>query len=147
MSELLVFYASMSGNSEFLAGEIVRLLDEQGQAATLRHADTLDLDAIAAHERVIAVIPSWGDGELPADAEPLGEALAAREEPLTLRYALVAPGDRSYPDFCGGGRRFAELLDGAGATAVGERLELDGGPVERHVEAVAAWLRQLDWAA
>ncbi|MEM6704045.1 MAG: flavodoxin family protein [Acidobacteriota bacterium] len=136
-----IIYASMSGNSEFVAEEVQRRID----GSELIHADGLTPERLATLGRVVAVIPTWGRGEIPADAERIAQALeGCGEDALAaLEFALIAPGDRTYPDFCGGGLRFASLLKAHGARELQPPLTLDGIPMERHLDDIDAWLAAL----
>lgn len=146
---LLIAYASMSGNSEFLAGEVHgQLTDALGDAATLVHLDALGWETLTSTARALFVIPTWGSGEVPVDAEALYDRLRAPESSGALdglEFGLIAPGDRAYEDFCGGGKRFAEALKGAGATEAFSALLLDGNPIEQHLDVVAKWVEKLPW--
>lgn len=132
----VVLYASMSGNAEWLALEIARV-----QSIPSVHADLARVPDLADAGRVLAVMPTWGRGELPLDAGPLARALAAAPGALAgVAFGLIALGDRRYPDFCGGGLAFARLLVAAGASELAPPLLLDGAPVERHWGEVEHWL-------
>lgn len=140
---MLIAYASMSGNSEFVAQQV------QGRVGgDVVHADDLTVERLKGTERALFVVPSWGDGEVPADAEPLYEALqqAGPGALPALRFALIAPGNRSYADFCGGGKRFAAALAGAGAQPIADPLLVDGA-IEPQLDAILAWVDGLAWPA
>jgi len=147
----------MSGNSQHLAEAIAGWWTEGEPTAAPARSETTDLVPLSALQTTrvaIFVIPTWGQGEIPAPAEPLFAALqAAPEGSLAgLTYALVAPGDRSYPDYCGAGRLFDAALQRCGARRVGAILCLDGIPMERHYQPVMGWLggvrpQLTSWAA
>jgi len=135
----VVLYASMSGNAEWLALEIAR-----ARSIPSVHADLARVPELARAGRVLAVMPTWGRGELPLDASPLVRALAAAPGALAgVAFAVVALGDRRYPDFCGGGLTFARLLVAAGASELAPPLLLDGAPAERHWGEVERWLARV----
>jgi len=71
-----------------------------------------------------------------------------RPDLSSLRYGVIALGDRTYPaTFCFGGKRFDALLRALGATRIGEILIHDASagtiPEEVAVEWAATWVGQL----
>jgi sulfite reductase (NADPH) flavoprotein alpha-component len=138
----------MSGNSEFLAEWIADALKAKSTQAEVDHADALTLDRLGGLSDVIFVIPTWGSGEVPAPAEPLYMAMQAATPTVPpalshLRYAMVAPGDTTYPDFCGGAKRFDEAVARHGARRLGTILMLDGIPMEKHLDRLERWLNDV----
>lgn len=147
-SGIVVIHASMSGNSEFLAEWIVDALKAKGIQASVEHADAVTLDRLASLNDAIFVIPTWGSGEVPAPAEPLYFAMQAASPTVPpalaqLRYAMVAPGDTTYPDFCGGAKLFDEAVARHGARRLGTILMLDGIPMEKHLNRLERWLNDV----
>jgi sulfite reductase (NADPH) flavoprotein alpha-component len=143
MAQLPVIYASMSGNSEFLANQIADYLNEKHSIdAEARLADLLSLEELSSMDFAVFVIPTWGRGEIPADAERLHDEIQhADGNPLTsLTFSLLAPGDKQYPDYCQAGKTFAQSLEDAGATKAADILMLDGIPVEKYEDDVKQWV-------
>ena len=61
-----------------------------------------------------------------------------------LRYGIIALGDSSYDEFCGGGKKFADLLQDQSAIRVGEMLLVDATENPEPEEVTSPWVEQ--WA-
>ena len=121
-----VYYATMTGNAESLASALAKKAGKQGLEADLVNLDEVSTEDLAAVERAVFVVSTWGEGEPPDDAEPFWEDLQASSVSLSaMQYAVFGLGDTGYTEFNG----FAKLLDGRlrelGAKAVLERVDAD----------------------
>src|SRR5699024_8036773 len=116
-----------------------------GLAVRLLRAGAYPLRELKSERLLVAVISTQGDGEPPDDARGLVEFLAGKRAPQLsgLKYAVLALGDSSYPQFCATGRRVDARLAELGATRL-----LATGEADVDIETVASpWLaRVLDLA-
>lgn len=107
-----------------MANHIHKNLVEKGWAAEIIEQPLLK--QINNNTPLLIITSTTGNGELPARLQPLHDALQhPSANTIELRYALLALGDSTYPNFCGGGRMLAKALDRSGATAMASSLELD----------------------
>lgn len=124
---LLIAYASQTGGALRLARHTASAFAAAGQPARLQPLARLAAADLAAAGRALFVVSTYGDGEPPDEGRGFARRLMAAPAGLGhLDYAVLALGDREYPDFCGFGRRLEHWLQASGAQPLFERVELDG---------------------
>jgi MioC protein len=132
-----VLYGTESGNAEMAAEEIVAALGD-ARAVDLQDLDPGELTMSTVY---LVLCSTYGDGELPASAQPFVDALEAQRPDLTgVRYAIFGLGDSSYAEsYSLGGDRLAECLDALGAERFGDFGRHDASSSEDLVVAALAW--------
>ena len=75
-------FASESGNSERLAGDLAKLARKNGLKPTIVDLADLDVASLASVKRLVVIAATWGEGDPPARAvraygELMGETGAA----------------------------------------------------------------------
>src|SRR5262249_56886726 len=65
---LTIVYASESGNSEKLAGDLAKAARKNGLRPTVIDMADLELSALASAKRLVVIAATWGEGEPPARA-------------------------------------------------------------------------------
>jgi len=144
---VLVMAGTQSGNALLVAEVVSEALAAAGarEVRLLPEGEMPD-PRLPQVDLVVACVASHGDGELPDSFEPVFDTLSAAAPDLGhVRYGVVALGDRTYKYFCGGGHRFAALLDKLGARRVGEVCEIDASSQPFPDDAASDWLK--DWIA
>lgn len=136
---LLVLFGSQTGGAEALARKAAKEAAQHGFEATARDMATTSLAELAAVERALVIVSTYGDGEPPDSAKALHGALlaaTASAQLSKLRYAVFALGDKNYTQFCRCGQDFDTHLGRLGATRAGALEQIDGDPAPRF----PAWL-------
>lgn len=137
---LAILYGTETGNAEMLAEDIAAHLSMQNpEVSNLSDVDPADLDPDTLY---IIVCSTYGDGELPASAQPFAAKMEAQRPNLaSVRFAVFGMGDSEYPDtFNGGGERIEVLMTAAGATLVGERITHDASGSDMADDLAMPWV-------
>lgn len=136
-----ILVATMTGTAELVADEIAEVLRARGADVDIRLMDDLGADAFEAGRGYIICTSTYGQGDVPDNAQTLFATLARERPALSgIRYGVFALGDMTYADtFCFGGRKFDDLLRSLGATRIGERLEHDASQGTLPEDDAAAW--------
>ncbi|QOL81324.1 flavodoxin domain-containing protein [Pseudooceanicola spongiae] len=120
--KIKLLYGTETGNAEMLCEDIEAHLegDHEVEMANLADTDPADLAADTFH---LVVCSTYGDGDLPASAQPFGEALEADQPDLSaIHFAIFGLGDSSYETYNQGSEKLAALLATYGAHQVGDRV-------------------------
>ena len=138
--QIAILYGTETGNAEMLAEDIAsHLSDHETSVTNLSDFDTATFDRESFY---IIVTSTYGDGELPASAQPFAEAMDAAKPDLTgIRFAIFGMGDSEYPEtFNYGGKRLEEILTRAGAERVGERVTHDASGADMADDLALPWI-------
>ncbi|MBO9409598.1 sulfite reductase subunit alpha [Shimia sp. R9_1] len=135
---LNILFGTQTGNAEEVANEAAELAKNKGFAPKVAELDAIEMDQLAAMENVIVVISTYGEGEMPDNAELFWEALSAGTAPRLekLNYGVLALGDTSYELFCQAGKLIDTRLEQLGAKRLGARVDCDID----FEDAASAWL-------
>lgn len=133
-----VLFGSQTGTAEGLAKKAAKALTAQGFTPTVRDLDDASPDELADAEHVLVVTSTYGDGEMPDNAQSFWDDLSSSDAPRleATAFAVLALGDSSYPDFCQAGIDLDARLDALGARRLVDRVDCDVDPDE----GFAAWL-------
>jgi sulfite reductase (NADPH) flavoprotein alpha-component len=135
---LTIVYASESGNSEKLAGDIVKAARKNGLKPTIIDMADLELSALTSAKRLIVIAATWGEGEPPARAVRAYNELMGEGAPRLdgIEFGVLALGDTAYAEFCAIGRKIDERLAALGGKRVVDRVDCDldfAGPAARWI--------------
>src|SRR6185436_13274133 len=135
---LTIVYASESGNSEKLAGDIAKSARKNGLKPTLIDMADLDLSALTTAKRLVFIAATWGEGEPPARAIRAYNELMGEGAPRLdgVEFGVLALGDTAYAEFCAIGRKIDERLAALGGRRVADRVDCDLD----YAEPAARWI-------
>ncbi|WP_036768975.1 flavodoxin [Photorhabdus australis] len=143
MAKIGIFVGTVYGNALAVAEEAQQILEQQGHEIEVFEEGELEQWQSYLDQVILVITSTTGQGDLPDNIHPLYCSL--RDElgyQPELRYGIIALGDGSYENFCGGGHTFDELLQEQGAIRIGEILLVDA--VEEAEPEVFAqpWIKQ-----
>ena len=124
---LTIVFASESGNSEKLAGDLAKAARKNGLKPTIIDMADLDLSALASASRLVVIAATWGEGEPPARAVHAYNELMGESAPRLdgVEFGVLALGDTAYAEFCAIGRKIDERLAALGGKRVVDRVDCD----------------------
>lgn len=123
---ILIAFASQTGNAEQWARQTAQSLQTAGESVRLIELGQLDMKTLADAQRVLFVVSTTGEGDAPDSAARfVTQSMRAPASLASLRYGLLALGDRDYDDFCGFGRALQHWLQQSGATPLFDPVEVD----------------------
>lgn len=126
-ADILLIAASQTGNARRVAESLRDQLFSAQRAVRLVNAGDLSLSGFAESPLVVLICATTGDGDAPEEALPLFHFLHSVQAPLLTgtRYAVLALGNRAYPQFCQAGKHFDNRLHALGAQRILPRAEAD----------------------
>ena len=92
---LTIVYASESGNSEKLAGDIAKAARKSGLKPIIIDMADLELSALTSAKRLVVIAATWGEGEPPARAVHAYNELMGESAPRLdgVEFGVLALGD------------------------------------------------------
>ena len=140
-SPILVAFASQTGFAEELAWMTARALGDGGVGARVLSFADLDTETLKAADRALLIVSTTGEGDPPdAAARFVRKTMTAEADLASLRFGVLALGDRSYDQFCGFGHAVDGWLRRAGAEPLFDMVEVDNG----EAGAIRHWQHQLN---
>jgi sulfite reductase (NADPH) flavoprotein alpha-component len=124
---LTIVYASESGNSEKLAGDIAKAARKSGLKPSIIDMADLELADLTATRRLVVIAATWGEGEPPARAIRTYKDLMSEGAPRLdgVEFGVLALGDTAYAEFCAIGKKIDERLAALGGKRVIDRVDCD----------------------
>ncbi|MDP0489914.1 MAG: flavodoxin domain-containing protein [Verrucomicrobiota bacterium JB023] len=142
MKEILIVFASMTGNAEDVAAELHdHLCDRSLPVRLLDLSLHEDITVLEEADCILGVVSTWGDGEPPDDAVPFFDNLS-QAEPMGLGgmpFAVLGLGDTGYDQFCECGKILERELLRHGGKPMLPRVDCDVW----YEDEVESWRDQL----
>ena len=146
--ELTILVGTMTNTAQLVAQEIELTLGDDDTSVNVQYMDGLEASAIKPGSLVLICTSTYGQGDVPDNAKALYDSLvAARPDLSSVRYGVIALGDRTYlQTYCFGGKKFDAIFSELGAHRVGEVCFHDASagtlPEEVCLEWAQAWCEQ-----
>ena len=124
---LTIVYASESGNSEKLAGDIAKQARKLGFKPVVHDMAELEVASLKDARWLVVIAATWGEGEPPSRAAQAYRELMGEHAPRLdgVDYGVLALGDTAYAEFCAVGKAIDARLAALGARRVIERVDCD----------------------
>ncbi|MDV2967722.1 flavodoxin domain-containing protein [Nitratireductor aquimarinus] len=141
---IMLLYGTETGNAEMLAEDIVGELSGEHDVGCCNLSD-FSPDSFETGQLYLIVCSSYGDGELPASAQPFAAALQASTPDLAgVHFGIFGLGDSEYEETFGfGSKGLAELLASQGAVQIGERITHDASGGDMAEDLAFPWAAQI----
>ncbi len=122
-----ILFGTQTGNSEELANDAAALARTRNLKPRVSELDGVSMEQLTTMGTLIVVVSTYGEGEMPDNAQLFWEALSASTAPRleTLEFAVLALGDTSYEYFCQAGKLIDTRLEQLGAKRIAKRLDCD----------------------
>ncbi|MEL6410973.1 MAG: sulfite reductase flavoprotein subunit alpha [Pseudomonadota bacterium] len=133
-----ILYGSVTGTAEFLARNAVKVAQARGLQTTLRELDDVSMEELAEMEDVLVFIATYGEGEMPFNAEVFWDEISDYGAPdmSNVRFGVLGLGDTAYEHFCSAGKDIDARFEELGATRHVDRIDCDleyEGPSEEWI--------------
>jgi sulfite reductase (NADPH) flavoprotein alpha-component len=124
----LIAYATQTGYAQQVATQTARSLESAGREVHIASVADLDVADLTNVERALFVVSTTGEGDAPDPASGFVRRVLAGSAGLhTLKYGVLALGDREYDNFCAFGHQVDQWLKHQGAQSLFDVVEVDNG--------------------
>ncbi|HEY5812391.1 MAG TPA: flavodoxin domain-containing protein [Terrimicrobiaceae bacterium] len=127
LGPLLFLFGSQTGSSEGLARRFAKEAKKVGFETRVVGMEGYSTVDFTKEKRLILITSTYGDGEMPDNAQAFWEYLKNGTAPRleNLEYSVLALGDRNYVQFCQAGKAFDMRLEQLGARRMHPRVDCD----------------------
>ena len=127
LKPLTIIYGSQTGNAQAVAEDAEELAKEHGLTVNVIDMDDANLAQLASCERLLVVTSTYGEGEMPDNAQALWHAMNEDSAPSFANsyYSVLALGDTNYDEYCLAGILWDERLQALGAQRIVDRVDCD----------------------
>ncbi len=122
-----ILYGSQTGTAESVARDVAKSAKAYGLNPIIKSMDEVDTGALVKIDTLLIVTSTYGDGEMPDNAQVLWTEVSGDAMPklAQLQFAILALGDTSYDLFCQAGIDWDNRLEQLGAQRLHTRVDCD----------------------
>ncbi|MEM7425312.1 MAG: sulfite reductase subunit alpha [Pseudomonadota bacterium] len=126
-AQLHILFGTQTGNAEAVAEDAAAAARQQGLAPAVTGLDEVSMEALSEMKSALIVISTYGEGEMPDNAELFWDALSSSTAPRLdqMKYSVLALGDTGYDEFCHAGKLLDTRLEQLGAERLSARVDCD----------------------
>ena len=124
---LNIIYGTQTGNAEGVAEEFAQIAKKRGLQASVSAMDDVSMEALKSMSHMLAVVSTYGEGEMPDNAQLFWDALSSDDAPdlKSIDFGVFALGDTGYEEFCQAGKLLDTRLEQLGAKRIISRVDCD----------------------
>jgi sulfite reductase (NADPH) flavoprotein alpha-component len=124
---LNILYGSQTGTAESVAEEAAIIAKTHGLKPIVQSMDEIEAAEMATMQYLLIITSTYGEGEMPDNAQILWEAIKFSEAPRfeNTHYSVLALGDTGYDLFCQAGIEWDNRLEALGAKRLYSRVDCD----------------------
>jgi len=116
---LSIFFGSQTGNATGLAEKTAKLAANYGLEPTIIDMDGYDPSQMASMKRVLIITSTWGEGEMPDNAETMWQSMISGNPDMSgVSYSVCALGDTSYDEYCKAGHDWNDKIQSLGGSQI-----------------------------
>ncbi|GMI94594.1 hypothetical protein like AT3G02280 [Hibiscus trionum] len=145
--QLLILYATQTGNALDVAERIAREAERRACSVVIRSTDEYDASSLPAEDAVIFVVSTTGQGDTPDSMKVFWKFLLQRNLGSHwmegVHYAVFGLGDSGYQKYNFVAKKLDKRLSDLGATAVIERGLGDDQHLSGYEAALDPWMSSL----
>jgi len=122
-----ILYGTQTGNSESVANDAAAVAKTHGLLPVVKSMDEIEIDALVKMEYLLIITSTYGEGEMPDNAQLLWDAISAdsAEKMQDTQFSVLSLGDTSYDLFCKAGIEWDNRLAELGAKRLYDRIDCD----------------------
>lgn len=122
-----ILYGTQTGNSEAVAEDLGASMSSNGINAIVASLDDIEVENLTSMDYVFIVTSTYGEGEMPDNAELFWDALKSTTAPRLehMQFSVLALGDTAYDEFCEAGKQFDLRFEQLGAKRLVPRVDCD----------------------
>ncbi|MDR4888004.1 flavodoxin [Fredinandcohnia sp. QZ13] len=130
MTNAILVYASMSGNTELMATYIAEGVKEKGIQLDVKECFEIDPEELVNYDGIIIGSYTWGEGELPDELLDFYDEMDHLDFYLK-KSAVFGSGSTLYSNYGGAVDLLVEKLKQNGADVIVEPLKIELTPTEK----------------
>ena len=122
-----ILFGTQTGNSEAIAEDMSKIANDAGFKTNVNSLDNITMDILGNMENVAIITSTYGEGEMPDNAQLFWDALSANTATnlSNIKYSVLALGDTGYEEFCHAGKLIDTRFEQLGATRMQDRVDCD----------------------